>query len=133
LKLFTVLCLLGGSLSFSAYATEDNKYFYYTTYNYALSSEILDTAAKCALVSHKLGFPGFNDFYSKAVLVLSMNLEYSSHALLEYELAFVVVKSYHYGRFSVIEQNNKDNSYSGYKSMYQELKCDLFLKEPIKT
>ena len=127
LKVFTMLCFFGGLLSFSVHATENNEYFFYKTYNYAKSSEILNTAAKCELVSRKLDLSDSNKFYTKAVATLSMNFEYSSHALLEYELAFDVVKNYHYGRFSVIDIYNKDNGKSGYKRIYQELKCGSFL------
>jgi len=128
LKVFMMLCFLSGLLSISAHAKEDKEYFFYKTYNYAKSSEILNTAAKCELASLKLNLPGSNKFYTKAVATLSMNFEYSSHALLEYELAFDVVKNYHYGRFSVIDAYNKDDSTLGYEYVYQELKCKSLLK-----
>ena len=128
LKVFTMLCFFGGLLSITAHAKEDKEHFFYKTYNYAKSSEILNTAAKCELASLKLGLLDSNKFYTKAVATLSMNYEYASHALLEYELAFDVVKNYHYGRFSVIDTYNKDAGSSGYEYVYKSLKCESLLQ-----
>lgn len=128
LKVFMMLSFFGGLLSINVHATENNEHFFYKTYNYAKSSEVLNTAVKCELASLKLNLPDSNKFYIKAVATLSMNFEYSSHALLEYELAYDVVKNFHYGRFSVIDIYNKDNDNSGYKYIYQDLKCNSLLK-----
>ena len=102
--------------------------FFFDTYNYAKSSKILNTAAKCELSALRLNYPYSSEYSLKAIAQLSMNLEYSSHSLLEYQLAYDVVKNYHYGRFSVIDTYDKDNVKSNYTKLYKQLKCNELVK-----
>ena len=102
--------------------------FFFDTYNYAKSSDILNKAAKCELAALRLNYPYSSEYSIKAMAQLSMKLEYSSHSLLEYRLAYDVVKNYHYGRFSVIDLYDKDNVESNYTKLYKQLECNELVK-----
>lgn len=109
-------------------AGNNNSDFFFDTYNYAKSSKVLNTAAKCELSALRLNYPYSSEYSLKAIVQLSMNLEHSSHSLLEYQLAYDAVKNYHYGRFSVVDIYYKNNAKSNYIKLYKELKCNELVK-----
>jgi hypothetical protein len=63
----------------------------------AKTSEVMNKAAKCELAARKLNYSYSPNQYSiKATVQLFMKLEYHSHELLEYQLAYDVARNYHY-------------------------------------
>ncbi|MCH1930598.1 hypothetical protein L9G16_10425 [Shewanella sp. A25] len=120
-----LLCslLLGANNGLQA---EENVPFYFDTYTFAINSEVLSEAAKCQLLEQQLNIKQTVDYKRKAIIKLSMeamDLNLYSHELVEYELAFMSVANYHYGKFEVMHALEKDAAQQFFKSLYDDSNC----------
>lgn len=107
-------------------AKEDN--FFFDTYNYAKSSPLLNKAAKCDIAATKLKIENNDGYFSYVISNLTMgDTTHQSHELLEYWLAYDTVKNFHFGRFSMLDEINNENSKIRYQNMYEKLDCKKML------
>jgi len=112
-------------------ADSKDKVFYYDTYEYASSSELLGRAAKCEVAALKLNYAEspeiFTQVAAKLMVLGRKNGElYRSNKLLEYKLAYIAAKNFYHGRFSVLAEIDGTAAELRISDIYENSECNEF-------